>query len=73
VALRHLRKAEEEGIVMAEPIQINSGDLVREIGLLYMETRQRAAREDALVVQNQQLQALVRQLQEKPKRAKKGG
>ncbi len=63
---------------MAEPIEINSNELVKEIGLLHMEVRGRAAREDALVATNEQLRALVIQLQEapkekKPKRAKKGG
>ncbi|KKL62791.1 hypothetical protein LCGC14_2181690 [marine sediment metagenome] len=35
---------------MAEPVEINSGDLLKEVGLLHMEVKIRAARETVLEV-----------------------
>ena len=52
---------------MAERVEINSEGLVKEVGLLHMEVKERAMREDALVAKIQQLET---QLQKKPK---KGG
>jgi hypothetical protein len=55
---------------MVEPVEITSEELVKEVGLLHMEAKKRAAREVVLGAENEQLRTLVAQLQQ-PKKAKK--
>lgn len=44
---------------MAQPVQISTDETLKELGLLYMECRARAKREDQLIKMVQDLQARI--------------